>query len=214
MIRIREGATYSPLAIDTTISRMEAIALKQGVDFVNIEPRIARNEQSQTLDVVFAVTKGPRVFVERIDIEGNATTLDKVVRRQFKTVEGDPFNPREIREAAERIRALGKLETADVNARRAPPQPGHRRREHRGRPHRLADLRGELSSARHWTVLTLVPVASATSGAVICFEPHQHEHLAAAVVGRVSPKRRSESHAASARSAWFPGSCPSPAMAS
>jgi outer membrane protein insertion porin family len=117
VIRIREGATYSPLAIDTTISRMEAIALKQGVDFVNIEPRITRNEQSQTLDVVFAVTKGPRVFVERIDIEGNATTLDKVVRRQFKTVEGDPFNPREIREAAERIRALGFFETADVNAR-------------------------------------------------------------------------------------------------
>ena len=117
VIRIREGATYSPLAIDTTISRMEAIALKQGVDFVNIEPRITRNEENQTLDVVFAVTKGPRVFVERIDIEGNATTLDKVVRRQFRTVEGDPFNPREIREAAERIRALGFFGKADVNAR-------------------------------------------------------------------------------------------------
>ena len=116
-IRIREGAFYSPLAIDTTISRMEAIALKQGVNFLNIEPRITRNPESQTLDVVFALTKGQRVFVERIDIEGNATTLDRVVRRQFKSVEGDPFNPREIREAAERIRALGFFETADVNAR-------------------------------------------------------------------------------------------------
>lgn len=117
VIRIRQGATYSPLAIDTTISRMEAIALKQGVTFMNIEPRITRNPENQTLDVVFALTKGPRVFVERIDIEGNATTLDRVVRRQFRTVEGDPFNPREIREAAERIRALGFFETADVNAR-------------------------------------------------------------------------------------------------
>lgn len=117
VIRIRQGATYSPLAIDTTISRMEAIALDQGVNFLNIEPRITRNPENQTLDVVFALTKGPRVFVERIDIEGNATTLDKVVRRQFKTVEGDPFNPREIREAAERIRALGFFEKADVNAR-------------------------------------------------------------------------------------------------
>lgn len=117
VVRIRQGATYSPLAIDTTISRMEAIALDQGVNFLNIEPRITRNEENQTLDVVFALTKGPRVFVERIDIEGNATTLDRVVRRQFRTVEGDPFNPREIREAAERIRALGFFETADVNAR-------------------------------------------------------------------------------------------------
>ena len=117
VIRIRQGAYYSPLAIDTTISRMEAIALDQGVNFLNIEPRITRNPENQTLDVVFALTKGQRVFVERIDIEGNATTLDRVVRRQFKSVEGDPFNPREIREAAERIRALGYFETADVNAR-------------------------------------------------------------------------------------------------
>jgi outer membrane protein insertion porin family len=70
-----------------------------------------------TLDVEFAVTKGPRVFVERIDIEGNATTLDRVLRRQFQTVEGDPFNPREIRDAAERIRALGYFSNADVNTR-------------------------------------------------------------------------------------------------
>lgn len=116
-VRIRSGVTYSPTAIDTTITRMENIALKEGINFLAVEPRITRNEANQTLDVVFALTKGPRVFVERIDIEGNATTLDRVVRRQFRSVEGDPFNPREIRQAAERIRALGYFETADVNAR-------------------------------------------------------------------------------------------------
>lgn len=116
-IRIRPGVTYSPTAIDTAITRMENLALKQGVNFLAVEPRITRDEANQTLDVVFALTKGPRVFVERIDIEGNATTLDRVVRRQFRSVEGDPFNPREIRQAAERIRALGFFKTADVNAR-------------------------------------------------------------------------------------------------
>ncbi|MFZ1662507.1 MAG: outer membrane protein assembly factor BamA, partial [Paracoccaceae bacterium] len=116
-VRIRSGVTYSPTAIDTTISRMEAVAVKKGLDFVAIEPRITRNEANQTLDVSFVLTKGPRVFVERIDIEGNATTLDKVVRRQFRTVEGDPFSAAEIRQGAERIRALGFFKTADVNAR-------------------------------------------------------------------------------------------------
>ena len=65
----------------------------------------------------FVLTRGPRIFVERIDIEGNTTTLDRVVRRQFETAEGDPFNPRAIREAAERIRALGYFANADVEAR-------------------------------------------------------------------------------------------------
>lgn len=116
-VRLRSGVTYSPTAIDNTITRMENIALAQGIDFLAVEPRITRNEANQTLDVVFALIKGQRVFVERIDVEGNATTLDKVVRRQFRTVEGDPFNPREIRQAAERIRALGFFSKADVNAR-------------------------------------------------------------------------------------------------
>ena len=113
--RLKEGEVYSPAKIDNTITRMERLALQQGLNFIRVEPRITRNDADITLDVEFAIIRGPRVFVERIDIEGNATTLDRVVRRQFKTVEGDPFNPREIRDAAERIRALGYFSTADVN---------------------------------------------------------------------------------------------------
>lgn len=116
-IRIRRGVYYSPNAIDNTIARMEAVGLEQGLNFLAVEPRITRNARDQTLDVVFVLSKGPRVFVERIDIEGNATTLDKVVRRQFRAVEGDPFNPREIRNSASRIRALGYFEDVEVETR-------------------------------------------------------------------------------------------------
>lgn len=114
-MRVRPGQYYSPNAIDNTITRMEAVALRQGVDFLAVDPVITRNRADQTLDVQFVLRRGPRVFIERIDIQGNATTLDKVIRRQFRVVEGDPLNPREIRNAAERIRALNFFETAEVN---------------------------------------------------------------------------------------------------
>ncbi|WP_299195200.1 outer membrane protein assembly factor BamA [uncultured Litoreibacter sp.] len=115
--KIKSGKTYSPARIENTITRMERLAIQKGFDFIRVEPRVTRNDADLTLDIEFIVTRGPRVFVERIDIEGNATTLDRVVRRQFRTVEGDPFNPREIRDAAERIRALNYFSTADVNTR-------------------------------------------------------------------------------------------------
>lgn len=114
--KIRAGQTYSPLLIDNNITRMETLALKKGLNFVRVEPRITRNPVGQVVDVEFAIVRGERIFVERIDIEGNTTTLDQVIRRQFRTVEGDPFNPREIRQAAERIRALGFFADAQVNA--------------------------------------------------------------------------------------------------
>jgi outer membrane protein insertion porin family len=42
--RIRPGTTYSPEAIDTAIRRMEALALSRGLDFVQIEPQITRDD--------------------------------------------------------------------------------------------------------------------------------------------------------------------------
>jgi outer membrane protein insertion porin family len=116
-LRLRSGRTYSPTAVETEIARLERLAIREGLNFVRVEPRITRNDRDLSLDVEFLLTRGERVFVERIDIEGNTTTLDRVVRRQFRVVEGDPFNPREIRESAERVRALGFFGEANVEAR-------------------------------------------------------------------------------------------------
>ncbi|WP_171176256.1 outer membrane protein assembly factor BamA [Ruegeria sp. HKCCD8929] len=116
-LKIKRGVVYSPSLVENSIARQERLGIKQGIDFLRVEPRVTRNDRDLTLDVEFALVKGPRIFVERIDIEGNTTTLDQVIRRQFTTVEGDPFNPREIRQSAERIRALGFFSTADVQTR-------------------------------------------------------------------------------------------------
>ena len=113
--RGRTGAIYSPVIIDNNITRMENLAVRKGLNFVRIEPRLVRNDRDQTLDVEYVILRADKVFVERIDIEGNTTTLDQVVRRQFRTSEGDAFNPREIKQAAERIRNLGFFEDAAVD---------------------------------------------------------------------------------------------------
>ncbi|MFQ6547902.1 outer membrane protein assembly factor BamA [Aestuariibius sp. 2305UL40-4] len=117
LVRLRRGVTFNPERIDADIARLEVQALRDGLNFVRVEPRVTRDDRALELDVEFVVSRGPRVFVERIDIEGNTTTLDRVIRRQFRTVEGDPFNPREIRAAAQRIRALGYFAESDVETR-------------------------------------------------------------------------------------------------
>jgi len=117
LVRVRSGSTFTPLVLEANIARLEKLASDRGLSFARVEPRITRNDAAQTLDVEFALVRGPRVFVERIDIEGNTTTRDEVLRRQFRIAEGDPFNPREIREAAERIRALGYFTDANVETR-------------------------------------------------------------------------------------------------
>ena len=116
-LKVQPGMVYSPILIEAEIARLELKGQRDGVDFLRVEPRVLRNERDLTLDVELVLSRGPRVFVERIDIEGNATTLDRVIRRQFKIAEGDPFNPREIRDAAERIRVLDFFSASNVDAR-------------------------------------------------------------------------------------------------
>ncbi len=116
-IKIKSGSVYTPVAVENAITRLEIHAERSGLNFIRVEPDVIRNDADLSLDIDFVMTKGPRVFVERIDIEGNTTTLDRVIRREFDVVEGDPFNPRSIRATAERIRALGYFSNAEVNAR-------------------------------------------------------------------------------------------------
>ena len=114
-IRVRPGAVFSPVVLDNTVERMERLGQQAGERFLRVEPRLSRNERDRTIDVEFAIVRGERVFIERIDIQGNATTQDRVIRRQFDSAEGDPLNSREIREAAARIRQLGYFSDVQVD---------------------------------------------------------------------------------------------------
>ncbi|MDQ7079858.1 MAG: outer membrane protein assembly factor BamA [Paracoccaceae bacterium] len=117
LVGIRKGVVYAPNLVNGAVERMENLATKEGLNFIRVTPKVKRDDKTRSLNIDFVIEKGPRIFVERIDIEGNSTTLDRVIRRQFKTVEGDPFNPREIKAAAERIRALGFFAKSDVKTR-------------------------------------------------------------------------------------------------
>ena len=111
----RTGALFTPTILEALIQQIERVAHASGQRFVRAEPRLTRDERAGTVDVVLALVRGDRVFIERIDIQGNATTQDQVIRRQFRVAEGDPLNPRELREAAARIQATGYFSDVQVN---------------------------------------------------------------------------------------------------
>lgn len=112
--RMTEGEIYSATLVDETIEEMIFLVGQQGYAFVDIRPRAVRDAEANTIGIVFDIAEGPRVYVERIDIEGNTRTVDRVLRRQFRVAEGDAFNAREIQAARGRLRALGFFSRVDV----------------------------------------------------------------------------------------------------
>ena len=84
--------------------------------FVEVRPNVERDRANSTVDITFQVNESPRVFVERINVNGNVRTLDKVVRREMLLVEGDPFNRSKLSRSEQNVRNLDFFETVAVEA--------------------------------------------------------------------------------------------------
>ena len=113
-VEFEEGDWYDINMVNKTITDLTNKVGELGIAFVDVRPRINRNRENQTLDIVFEVSEGPRVFVERIEIVGNVRTQDKVIRREFRLVEGDAFNSARLRRSRQRIQNLGFFESVSV----------------------------------------------------------------------------------------------------
>jgi outer membrane protein insertion porin family len=109
-----EGDWYNAEEVETSITNLTNAVGDLQYAFVDIQPRIVRNREQRTIDVVYDIGEGPRVFVDRIDITGNVRTLDKVIRREMALVEGDPFNTSKLRRSERRIRDLGFFERVNI----------------------------------------------------------------------------------------------------
>ena len=113
------GDTYDGDLVERTTQALQDAVQNRGYAFVDVKPRIARNRDKKTVDLVFDITEGPRVFVERIDITGNTRTKDKVIRREFRLAEGDAFNAATVRRSRQRLQDLGYFNSVQVV-----PSPG------------------------------------------------------------------------------------------
>ena len=109
-----EGAWYDADQVDQSVQRMTDRIGALGFAFVDIRPRISRDRERKAIAVAYEVQEGPRVYVDRININGNTRTLDKVVRREMRLAEGDAFNSAKMRRSRQRLRYLGFFDKADV----------------------------------------------------------------------------------------------------
>ncbi len=105
---------YDADEVEETVQALTDAVGNLGYAFVDIRPRIKRNRKERLIDVSYEIKEGPRVYVQRIDIVGNVRTLDKVIRREFRLVEGDAFNTAKLRRSRQKIRNLGLFEKVEV----------------------------------------------------------------------------------------------------
>ncbi len=113
-LQLQPGDWYDGDAVGRTTDMIEEAVHNRGYAFVDVKPRVGRDSEKHTVDLTFEVGEGPRVYVERIDIVGNTRTEDKVIRREFRLAEGDPYSAEAVRLTKTRLTDLGYFQSVDI----------------------------------------------------------------------------------------------------
>ncbi|BEV44054.1 outer membrane protein assembly factor BamA [Afipia carboxidovorans] len=112
--RVSVGSVYNVEAVEKSVEDMTVDASRRGYAFAQVRPRGDRNFENHTVSIVFEVTEGARVYIERINIRGNTRTRDYVLRREFDIGEGDAYNRALIDRAERRLKNLDYFTTVKI----------------------------------------------------------------------------------------------------
>jgi len=112
-LKMKEGSIYSPKQLrDDAKAVADAYGSGGYVDLV-ITPE-GTPAGPGLIDVHYIIEEGTRSFVNRVNIEGNTRTKDKVIRREVLVAPGDVFNTVRVDTTKKRLENLGyfaKVET-------------------------------------------------------------------------------------------------------
>jgi outer membrane protein insertion porin family len=107
LISIKKGNFYNAKLVEDTVDNLTQSAGLFGYAFAEVNPQFDRDKDAREMNLTFKIDDAPRVYVERININGNTLTQDKVIRREFRLSEGDAFNTFQVKRSSDRIQSLG-----------------------------------------------------------------------------------------------------------
>lgn len=118
-VKLKPGDVFSRSALRESIRDITDLYSTIGHASADVVPKTDQQPATQRIDIALDITEGPEVYVERINIQGNSRSQDKILRREIPFVEGDLYTLQKLQRAKQRLVNLGYFETVNVTT-----QPG------------------------------------------------------------------------------------------
>jgi outer membrane protein insertion porin family len=117
-VSVKPGEVFNRSKLSDDLQKLTDWYKDKGFAYVNASPSTPINDKTKTVDVVFEIQKGELVSFDRINIRGNSKTRDKVIRREMRIIEGDPYNQSLLDYSKRRVTALGYFEKVELSTKR------------------------------------------------------------------------------------------------
>lgn len=113
-ITTKENNVYDVRKVEKSIDLMIQDINDKGYAFVDIDPEMTINTEKRLVNITYHIGQSRKVYINRINIRGNVRTSDKVIRREFRLSEGDPYNATKINRSEQKINDLDFFERANI----------------------------------------------------------------------------------------------------
>ena len=112
------GNTFNSSIVKDSVEFIKSSASAYGFTFIEINPQMTIDNENKTVNILFNINEGPKVYVNRININGNTRTIDEVIRREILFSEGDAYNKYSINYSKDKIKSLNFFESVKINEER------------------------------------------------------------------------------------------------
>ncbi|HTQ25109.1 MAG TPA: outer membrane protein assembly factor BamA [Candidatus Binataceae bacterium] len=114
-LTLKPDRVFSGAEMEHDVLTLSDFYSDRGYAFVNVDPRTQINPTAHKVDVTYAITPGNEVLIDRIKISGNTKTSDKVIRREIKVQEQEPYSASKIQASKQRLDGLGYFQSVRLS---------------------------------------------------------------------------------------------------
>lgn len=120
LVLVRKDQVYSQILMTTSEETVTRVLGNQGYTFAKVEGITEKDEANKTVKVTFLIDPGKRAYVNRINFRGNTKTIDEVLRREMRQMEGGSANSAQIESSKVRLERLGFFKEVKVENKEVP----------------------------------------------------------------------------------------------
>ncbi|MCK5913430.1 MAG: outer membrane protein assembly factor BamA, partial [Desulfuromusa sp.] len=114
LVKLYPGGIFSREGLRESILALTDLYADSGYAFANVAPLTSKDRASYLIDLNLEVEQGIKVYIERINIRGNAKTRDKVIRREIPLTEGSLYSANRVKNTNRRLTNLGFFDEVNV----------------------------------------------------------------------------------------------------
>ncbi len=121
LVTLKPGQIFSREKVTNSSKAIADRLARDGYSFANISANPDIDKKNLTAAFTFVVDPGRRIYVRHVNIFGNTTTRDEVIRREVRQLEGAWYSVDKVNRSKERLDRLGFFSEVTVDS---PPVPG------------------------------------------------------------------------------------------